>query len=164
MTNKNDIKILVNPKISPDQLFYFYERNDICEKGFGKEVASKVLDHSNLIIGAFEGDKLVGITRAMFDGLSAAIMEFCLELKYQGDGLKHNNGSLIEKDSLGLGKMIGKVLVDELIKMGATFITVYIVENCEELFYRSIGFEHNTGHLVYYIEKRPYVIGGGNST
>ncbi len=164
MINANDIKILVNPKISPDQLFYFYGRNDICEKGFGKEVASKVLDHSNLIIGAFEGDKLVVITRAMFDGLSAAIMEFCLELKYQGDGLKHNNGSLIEKDSLGLGKMIGKVLVDELIKMGATFIAVYIVENCEELFYRSIGFEHNTSHLVYYIEKRPYVIGGGNST
>jgi len=164
MINTNDIKILSNPQISPDQLFSFYERNDICEKGFGKEVASKVLYHSSLIIGAFEGDKLVGIARAMFDGLSATIMEFCLELKYQGDGLKYNNGSLIEKDSSGLGKKMGKVLIDELIKMGATFITVYIVENCEEEFYKSIGFGHNTGHLVYYIEKRPYVRGGCNGT
>jgi len=94
--------------------------------------------------------------------LSGAIMEFCLELKYQGDGLKYNNGSLIEKDSSGLGKRIGKVLIDELIKMGTTFITVYIVENCEEQFYNSIGFEHNTGHFVYYIERRPYVVGGCN--
>ena len=164
MVNTNDIKILVNPQISPDQLFSFYEQNSVCEKGFGKEVASKVLDHSSLIIAAFEGDRLVGIARAMFDGLSAAIMEFCLELKHQGDGLKHNNGSLIEQDSSGLGKRIGKVLVDELIKMGASFISVYIVENCEEVFYRSVGFKHNTGHLVYYIEKRPYVIGGRNST
>jgi len=59
---------------------------------------------------------------------------------------------------------MGRVLIDELIKMGATFITGYIVENCEELFYRSIGFEHNTGHLVSYIDRRPYVIGGRNST
>lgn len=164
MTNMDNIRILVNPGIAPDQLFSFYQRNDICEKGFGKEVAAKVLDHSSLIIGAFEGDKLVGIARAMFDGLSAAVMEFCLELKYQGNDLQYNDGSLIEKDSSGLGKRIGRVLIDELIKMGATFITVYIVENCEELFYRSIGFEHNAGHLVYYIDRRPYVIGGCNST
>ena len=159
-----DIKISVNPKITPDQLFSFYERNDICEKGFGREVAATVLDHSSLIIGAFEGDKLVGIARAMFDGLSAAIMEFCLDLEYHGDGLQYNNGSVIEKDSSGLGKRIGRVLIDELIKMGATFITAYVVENCEELFYRSVGFEHNTGSLVYHIDRRPYVIGERNGT
>jgi hypothetical protein len=164
MNSVDSVRILVNPKITPDQLFSFYERNDICEKEFGKDVASKVLNHSSLIIGAFEGDKLVGIARAMFDGLSADIMEFSLELKYQGDGLKYKNGSLIEKDSSGLGKRMGKVLIDELIKMGATFITVYILENCEESFYRSIGFDHNTGHLVYYIERRPYVIGRRNGT
>lgn len=157
MLNTDGIRILVNPKITPDQLFSFYERNDICETGFGKNVASRVLDHSSLIIGAFEGDRLVGIARAMFDGLSAAIMEFCLELKYQGNRLKYNNGSLIEKDPLGLGKRIGRILIDELIKMGATFITVYIVENCEEEFHKSIGFKDNTGHLVYYINRRPYV-------
>jgi hypothetical protein len=153
----DNVRILVNPKITPEQLFSFYERNDICEKEFGKEVASRVLDHSSLLIGAFEGDRLVGIARAMFDGCSATIMEFSLELKYQGNGLKHNNGSLIEKDKSGLGRKMGKILTDELIKMRATFITVYIVENCEERFYQSIGFEHNTGHLVYYMERRPYV-------
>jgi hypothetical protein len=163
MTSIDNIRISVNPKITPEQLFSFYERNAICEKGFGEEVASKVLKHSSLIIGAFEEigvfeeNKLVGIARAMFDGLSADITEFCLELKYQGDKLKYKNGSLIEKDSSGVGKKMGKVLVDELIKMGATFIEVSIVENCEEDFYKSIGFQ-NTGCRVYCIEKRPYIL------
>jgi hypothetical protein len=43
--------------------------------------------------------------------------------KYQGDDLRYRNGSLIEKDSAGLGKEIGTVLVNALIKMGATFIS-----------------------------------------
>jgi hypothetical protein len=28
-----DIRILLNPTITPDQLFAFYEKNDICEIG-----------------------------------------------------------------------------------------------------------------------------------
>jgi len=154
----DEVQILVNPKITADQLFSFYERNDICEEGLGKEVASRVLKHSSLIVGAFEGDKLVGIARAMFDGCSANISEFSLELEYQGEGLKYDNGSLIEKDSHGIGKRMGKVLIEELLGMGATFIDYYLVEDCEEDFFQSIGFEHNTGHLVYYIDRRPYVL------
>lgn len=163
MTDIDKIKILVNPRITPEQLFSFYRRNNICEKEFGELVACKVLDHSSLIVGALEGDILVGIARAMFDGLSADIAELSLERKYQGNGLRYSNGSLIEKDSFGLGQRIGKVLIDELDRMGATFIAVYIVGNCEEEFYKSIGFEHNTGHLVYIIDKRPYVLNKRNS-
>ena len=51
---------------------------------------------------------------------------------------------------------MGDVLINELRKMGATFITVYIVENCEEEFYQSIGLKENKGHLVYHIDERPY--------
>jgi hypothetical protein len=43
--------------------------------------------------------------------------------------------------------------------MGASFITCYIVANCEERFYQSLGFCENKGHLVYYIDKRTYVRG-----
>ena len=154
----DEVRILVNPKITSDQLFSFYERNDVCEKGFGKDVASRVLEHSSLIVGAFEGDKLVGIARAMFDGCSANISEFSLELKYQGEGLKYDNGSLIERDTSGIGSRMGKALINELLRMEATFIDYYVVEDCEEAFFRSLGFEHNLGHLVYYIDRRPYVL------
>lgn len=151
-----DVRILVNPDITSDQLFSFYERNDICEKGFGRDVASRVLRYSSLIVAAFEGDDLVGIARAMFDGCSANISEFSLELKHQGEGLMHNNGSLIEKDPSGIATRMGRVLIDELQRMGATFIDYYIVENCEEGFFQSLGFEHNEGHLVWCIDRRPY--------
>lgn len=46
------------------------------------------MNDSNLIVGAFEGGKLVGIARAMFDGVSATVFEFCLDLEYQGSDLK----------------------------------------------------------------------------
>ena len=157
MKNIDDIKISVNPNITDEQLFSFYQRNHICEEGYGKEIACKPLHNSSLIIGAFEGDKLVGIARAMFDGLAAVIMEFCVELEYQGENLEYNNGSLIGKDDLGLGKRIGEVLIDELLKMGADFISYDIVKDYEESFYKSLGFESKSGALVYYIDKRPYL-------
>ena len=152
-----NVRVIINPSITPSQLFSFYQDNDICEAGFGEEVAARVLTHSSLVVGAFEGERLVGIARAMFDGLSADVMEFSLALKYQGEGLEYDNGSLIESDPTGLGKKIGQAMIDELIKMGAYFISTYILGKCSEKFYESIGFRHNKGHLVYIIDRRPYV-------
>ncbi|UCH43764.1 MAG: hypothetical protein JSW16_04305 [Dehalococcoidales bacterium] len=157
MADLDNVKILVNPQITAGQLFSFYQRNNICEEGYGKELASKPLYHSSLIIGAFEGDKLVGITRAMFDGLSAVVMEFCLDLKYHGVNLEYENGSLIGKDDSGLGKRMGEVLINELSHMGADFISCDIFDEYESSFYRSLGFEPKSNHSAYYIDKRPYL-------
>jgi hypothetical protein len=154
---RDDISIVVRPTITPDELFAFYVENNICEKGFGKEVAARVLDHSDLIVGAFEGDRLVGLVRGMFDGLSAQIVEFDLALKYQGEGLKFANGSLIERDPAGLGKRLGKTAIKELLAMGAFFISATAFAEVEESFYRSLGFQLNQGHLEYIIDRRPYV-------
>jgi len=151
------VKVLVNPKITPDQLFSFYIRNNICEQGFGKKVAARILDQSDLIVAALEGGRLVGMATAVFDGLSASIMEFCLDLGLQGRGLRERNGSIIEKDSTGIGKKMGRILIRELIKTGATFIEAAIVENREEEFYESIGLKRNVGVLSYYMDRRPYL-------
>ena len=58
-----------------------------------------------------------------------------------------------------MARRLGERLLNELEAMGASFITCYIVANCEEQFYRALGFCENEGHLVYYIDKRPYVRG-----
>ena len=157
MRSLEEIQVAVSPSISPDQLFSFYERNDVCEKGYGKEVAARVLHNSSLIVAAFDDDRLIGIARAMFDGLHAQIVEFCLELEYQGEDLVYNNGSLIESDRVGLGKKIGNVLINELRTMGAYFISTVALEGVEEQFYQSLGFRLNSGSLDYVIDKRPYV-------
>ncbi len=156
MKSLDKVNVLVNPKISGDQLLSFYERNNACEVGEGKEGATRVLQHSSLIIGAFEGDKLVGIARAMFDGSAGAIMEFSIDLEYQGQDLKFRNGTTIEKDSSGLGKKMGRILIEELFRMGTTFIEYYILQKCDEEFFESVGFKHNKGLLPYFIDIRPY--------
>ena len=151
------IEIKYMPEISDDQLWDFYVRNDICEIGHGKEAAVKPLRYNPYIAAAFYEEKLVGIIRTMFDGLSADIMEFCLETELQGDDLKYQNGSLLEKDEYGIAKKMGVLLLDELRKLGNTFTTCYLVENVEEDVYQSIGLTQNKGHLVYVLDERPYV-------
>ena len=151
------VNIQINPKITANELFTFYEKNNICEVGFGKETASRILKYPHLIVAAFAEKDLIGLARATFDGLTAHIMEFSLDTRYQGDNLKHTNGSLIESDKSGVGRLLSEKLLHELKAMGAFFITSYIVAHCEEFFYQSIGFSENKGHLVYHIDKRPYI-------
>lgn len=50
---------------------------------------------------------------------------------------------------------MGRVLIDELQRMGATFIDYHLVEDCEEEFFQSLGLEPIRGHLVYCIDRRP---------
>lgn len=157
MSASDGVTITVNPPLTSDQLFHFYERNNICEVGFGKEIATRVLKFPHLIIAAFEGEALVGIVRATYDGLCAHVMEFSLDLRFQGGPGKYGNGSLIEADERGLGARLAERLRAELEALDITFVTGYIVADCEETFFQSIGFSENIGHRVYYIDKRPYV-------
>jgi len=59
-----NVEICTNPRISPDQLFDFYTRNNICEVGHGREKATRILDFAQEIVAAFDGDRLVGLVRA----------------------------------------------------------------------------------------------------
>ncbi len=150
------VQIEVNPDISADQLWDFYVRNNICEVGFGKQVATRVLEHPQEIVGAFRGADLVGLARACFDGLSATIMELSLDLSLQGS-TPHRNGSLIEVDPEGVGQDLAKTLLAHLRTLGSTFTDVSAAD-FEEPFYRSAGFAENTGHKVLYVDERPYVM------
>ena len=118
-----------------------------------------MLRHPHLIVAAFAGGELIGLARATSDGLSAHIMEFSLDLRYQGGESKYANGSLVEADTSGVGRRLGERLLGELERLGVSFITGYVVAGCEEAFYRSLGFRENEGHLVYYKDSRPYAAG-----
>ncbi len=122
----------------------------------GKEVAARILDHPHVVVAAFAGDELVGLARATFDGLAAAIMELSLDVRWQGRG-PDTNGSLMEGDPFGVGADLGHALLAELERLGSTFVSGYVVERAEEPFYTSIGFTRTEGHLVYGIDERPYV-------
>jgi hypothetical protein len=149
------LDLRVDPSISPSQLYAFYQRNNICEAGYTMERAAVVLAHPSIIVAAFDGEQLVAIARAVTDGLAAAIMEFSIDLRFQGT-TPHANGSLVEADPEGVGARLGKLLLDELARREIDFISAYVVENSEEPFYKALGFRHNAGHAVYMIDKRPY--------
>ena len=155
----DNIEIKINPQITAEELYEFYKENDICEEGYGKDTASRVLKHSSVIVGAFLNNKLVGLTRAMFDGLTAEIVEFCLALEFQGRDLEYDNGSIIEKDESTVGKELGQAIIEELYKMGAYYVSAVVFEDAEKGFFESIGFRKNEGHANYVIDRRPYVIG-----
>lgn len=157
MIDFNEVIIKYMPEITDDQLWDFYVKNDICEVGYGKETAVKPLKFNPYLVGAFFKDNLVGIIRATFDGLSANIVEFCLDCELQGDNLKYNNGSLIECDKYDIAKLMGDMLIKELRKLGNTFVSANIVEGVEENIYVSIGLKLNVGHLQFYKDERPYV-------
>ena len=151
------VRIETNPEVSADQLWGFYVRNDICEVGYGKSVATRVLDHPQVIVAAFRGSQLVGIARACFDGLCATIMEVSLDVALQGD-TPHRNGSLMEADPQGIGHRMVETLLAHLRSLGNTFTDVSAA-SCEEPFYQLSGFTENTGQKVLYIDERPYVDG-----
>lgn len=151
-----EISIQVNPTITSAQLYEFYRRNNICEANYTEQRAAEVLKHPSLIVAAFEGNDLVGIVRALSDGLAAAIMEFSVDLRFQGGAPRYQNGSLVEADESGLGRQLGMRLLHELAEQKVELVTGYVVEACEEAFYASLGFEPNEGHKVYYIDRRPY--------
>lgn len=151
------MKIILNPKITPEELYEFYVKNDICEKGYGIEIATKPLSRNSIIVAAYSDDELIGITNAMFNGVSAVVMEFCVAVKCQGEDTVLENGSMMEKDSQSVGKKMGEVLISELHRMGAYFISATVCEEFERDFYENIGFVRNDGHVEYVIDTRPYV-------
>jgi N-acetylglutamate synthase-like GNAT family acetyltransferase len=146
------------PEITEKQMWEFYIRNDICETGYGKDVAVKALRYGNShYVAAFYEDELVGIIRGLFDGLAMRIVEWGLELSLQGGISKYENGCLMENDIFGIFKQMGLLFLSEAEKLGSTFVDMTIVQNLEESVVESLGMKHNTGHLPYYIDIRPYV-------
>lgn len=155
-----DVRIALNPAITAEQLWDFYVRNDICEAGYGdKAVTIAPFAHTPVVVGAFCGDLLVGVARALTDRSQAFIAEFCLELELQGPN-EHENGSLVQSDRYGIAKRMADLMLDALYGMGVDFVTGYIVESIEEAVYESFGMTHNEGHKVCVIDKRPYVSEG----
>lgn len=151
-----NITYKVNPNISPQELFNFYQKNDICEAGYGIDIATRVLKYMSLIVTAYDGEELIGTFMAMFDGVTADVKEFCLAVDYQG-ATYYDNGSIVEKDQYAIAKELGKLGIKELLNMGAYFISTTVFEEAEGKVYESIGFRKNSGHVNYVIERRPYV-------
>lgn len=152
-----EISYKINPMITEEELYDFYKQNTICEEGYGIDIATRVLSFTTLIVGAYDGEKLIGVTRSMFDGVTAEVVEFCLAVDYQGQNLVYENGSIVEKDDYGIALELGRKTLGELLNMGAYFVSTVAFEPAEKEVYLNVGFDRNDGHVNYVFERRPYV-------
>jgi len=152
--NPTNVKILVNPLLTKDQLFDFYVRNGLYEaECYDTKKISVLLKKSDLIIGALYENDLVGVLRVVHDGLDAFVCEFGLELELQGED-NSGCGALILNDPYGIAKQMGLIMKEELNKQGIYFISYIAVTDVEEKIATAIGFEENTGHKQFIIDKR----------
>jgi len=151
-----DIEIRVDPDIPRGALYAFYKQNGICEAGYGPEISELVLRHPSVSVGAFQNGELVGFARALFDGLSATIVEFSLDLRFQNAN-ELRNGCFVDSDPHGIAKRMGEALLADLRGRGCCFFSISVWTAGEQEFYTALGFHENKGAKEFTIDERPYV-------
>ena len=151
--NAQRIAVCEEPELDPKELWEFYVSNDCCETRYGPERATSVLKRSAVVVTARDGGALVGVARAITDGLDADIMELTVARSHQGE--KATLGApLVEDDALDVGRRLAAVLVEALLAQGVCFIQGY-AHKTELDFYKSAGFGVNTDHYPVCIDRRP---------
>jgi predicted N-acetyltransferase YhbS len=89
-------------KISADQAIDLYIRSTLGERRpiHNRQAFENMYQHANLIISAWDGDKLVGISRSLTDfSYVAYLSDLAVDVQYQKQGI---GKQLIEKTKLGL--------------------------------------------------------------
>ena len=155
MNDAHEITVREEPDLDPAELWDFYVEGECCEVRYGPQRAPSVLAKSDVVVTARNAGKLVGVARAITDGIDACIMELSLLPSHQGPGCVHEIAPLIEDDARGVGKRLAETLVHALLARGICFIERSSAYRTELPFYESAGFAPNTGHTPMYIDRRP---------
>lgn len=90
-------------KISTDQAIDLYIRSTLGERRpiHNRQAFENMFRHANLIISAWDGDKLVGISRSLTDfSYVAYLSDLAVDVQYQKQGI---GKQLIEKTKSALG-------------------------------------------------------------
>ncbi len=114
----------VNTKVEAHQLADLFTRSGLNRPTDDLNRVKKMIDNSNLMVTAWEGDKLVGAARALSDfGFCTYISDLAIDKEYQNQGLGHE-------------------LVNEIMKQAgeeSNFILLSPPETME--YYPKLGFE-----------------------
>jgi N-acetylglutamate synthase-like GNAT family acetyltransferase len=91
----------------------------------GLELVQKVWDEAPATVAAHDGDRLVGVCRAMWDGgIMAFVRSVVVHPDYQGQGV---------------GQELLRLLLAELERLGVEHISLWATEGTEH-FYEKFGF------------------------
>jgi predicted N-acetyltransferase YhbS len=117
-----------NAKVTADQAIDLYIRSTLGERRpvHNVETFKAMLENANLIITAWDGEKLIGISRSLTDfAYVAYLADLAVDQKYQKSG-------------------IGKQLIEETqARLGSECMNVLLAAPKANEYYKHIGFEHN---------------------
>ena len=117
-----------NAKITADQAIDLYVRSTLGERRpiNSVETFKAMLENANLTITAWDGEKLIGISRSLTDfAYVAYLADLAVDQKYQKSG-------------------IGKQLIKETkARLGSECMIVLLAAPKANEYYDHIGFEHN---------------------
>ena len=156
----SQIELRICEPLAEGELYAFYQRNNICEAGYGKTLAETTLKHEGVWVAAYNAGELIAFARALHDGIHGVIMEICLDLRHQTQN-DFENGCFIESDPHGIARTTAQALLKELRRRGCYFFSASLYEgSTDPEFYKALGFYENEGNREYIIDARPYVPDG----
>ena len=114
--------------ITAEQAINLYVRSTLGERRpiDSLETFEAMLKHANLTVSAWDGEKLVGISRSLTDfAYVAYLADLAVDEEYQRQG-------------------IGKQLIEETkMRLGSNCVIVLLAAPKAKDYYQHIGFEHN---------------------
>jgi predicted N-acetyltransferase YhbS len=126
----------VNAKLEAHQLAELFRASGIKRPIDDLSRVKKMIDNSNLIITAWDGDKLVGVARALTDfGFCCYLSDLAVDKEYQKQGIGHE-------------------LVDEIQKQAGEESNLILLAASESIeYYPKIGFD-KCGNAFYIQRKK----------
>jgi ribosomal protein S18 acetylase RimI-like enzyme len=130
MSNKAamQIRYQINPKPSTDQFIELLHRSTLAERRPAEDRAcmAGMVDNSNLLVSAWDGEKLVGIARSLTDFHYACYLsDLAVDQAYQG---------------LGIGKQLQRLTQAQL---GPRCKLILVAAPAANAYYAHLGFSNN---------------------
>ncbi|MCZ7591859.1 MAG: GNAT family N-acetyltransferase [Kiritimatiellae bacterium] len=114
--------------ITVEQMIDLYNRSTLGERRpvHRPDIFAQMIKHSNLVITAWLGDELVGISRSVTDfGYVAYLSDLCVDIKLQRTG-------------------IGRRLIEETkARLGSECMIVLLAAPAANDYYPKVGFTHH---------------------
>ncbi|OGV51038.1 MAG: GNAT family N-acetyltransferase [Lentisphaerae bacterium GWF2_52_8] len=130
MSGKLETRILKD--LPPSAILPIYQSAGWWKEDYGLEFLSQIVRESFSFAATFDGEKLVGIGRALSDACSDAyIQDVAVLPEYRGKGV---------------GSQIIKALIEDLQKHGVDWIAL-VGEPGTEAFYEKLGFKAMDGYI-----------------
>ena len=135
-----------NARLDAGELLAFYRRQQHAP-GLSREKVQRMLDNTFCLVVARRNEELIGLARAVTDGLWGRLAECKLDPIYQGPACVTRKEGRIEHDSGGIAREMARLAIEALREFGVERIDAVAygteVDFCEEL-----GFKKQRGAVA----------------